>query len=97
MFNATKQKAREIALQVSAELPASLQNKKSRKGVDLSARAQLQFRKRIAAYQEAERMWFVRRIVFSKALQRELLQLGYEGDIVRDLMSEALSALSFGQ
>jgi hypothetical protein len=41
-------------------------------------------------------MWYVRRIVFFNALQSELLEMGYLTNTVRHLISEGMSALSFG-
>jgi hypothetical protein len=41
-------------------------------------------------------MWYVRRIVFFNALQSELLEMGYLTNTVRHLISDGMSALSFG-
>jgi hypothetical protein len=43
-----------------------------------------------------QRMWYVRRIVFFNALQSELLEMGYLTNTVRHLISDGMSALSFG-
>ncbi len=97
MFNKTTQKAKEIARKFSADFPPSQQEEiKNHKVADKFGRALLQFRGNIATYQKEERMWFVRRVVFAKALQSELLQLGYPKDIVRRLMSDAMRVISFG-
>jgi len=96
MFNETTQKAKEIALQFSADFPPSLQDKESRKIDDKFGRALLKFRGNIATYQKEQRMWYVRRIVFFNALQSQLLEMGYLTNTVRHLISDGMSALSFG-
>ncbi len=96
MFKETTQKAVEIARQFSSDFPPSLQDKKSYKIADKFERALLRFRGNIATYQKEERMWYVRRVVFANALQSELLQIGFPTDTVRQLMSDGLTALSYG-
>ncbi len=96
MFAKTRQAAKALAQQVTTDFPPSLQELSGRKAVDLFQRASAQLRQRAQALQKEERMGLVRRIVFARALQKELVSRGYHGTLVRSLMSETLMALTLG-
>lgn len=96
MFAKTRQAAKELAQQVTTDFPPSLQELSGRKAIDMFQRASAQLRQRAQALQKEERMGLVRRIVFARSLQKELVRLGYHGTLIRNLMSETLMALTLG-
>lgn len=96
MFAKTRQTAFELARQVATDFPPSLQGLSGRKALDIFQRTAVQLRQRAQVIQKAEGMGVFRRIVFARALQKEFVLLGYQGALVRQLMSEALAALTFG-
>lgn len=96
MFAKTRQAAKDLAQQVTTDFPPSLQELSGRKAVDMFHRASGELRRRAQALQKEERMGLLRRIVFARAFQKELVRLGYHGVLVRNLMSETLMALTLG-
>ncbi len=96
MFAKTRQAAITLAQQVATDFPPSLQGLSGRKAVDMFQRASAQLRQRAQALQKEERMGLVRRIVFAHTLQKEFVRVGYQGALIRNLMSEMLMALTLG-
>ena len=96
MFAKTRQSAVLLARQVATDFPPSLQGLSGRKALDMFQRSAASLRQRAQAIQKVESMGMVRRIVFARSLQKEFVALGYQGALVRQLMSEALAALTFG-
>ena len=96
MFAKTRRTAMELAKQVAIDFPPSLQGLSGRKAADMFQRTTSQLRQRVLAIQKEESMGLFRRIIFARSLQKEFVTIGYQGALVRQLMSEALTALTFG-
>jgi len=95
MFAKTRRTAIELARQVAIDFPPTLQGLSGRKAVDMFQRTAGQLRQRAEAIQKVENMGLIRRIVFARTLQQEFVSIGYDGALVKRLMSEALTALAF--
>ena len=96
MFAKTRRTAIELARQVANDFPPTLQGLSGRKAVEMFQRTAGQLRQRAQAIQKAENMGLIRRIVFARTLQKEFVSIGYDGALVKRLMSEALTALTVG-
>jgi len=96
MFAKTRKTAADLATQVATDFPPSLQNLTGRKALEMYQRTATKLRRDVLANQKSERLGLIRRIVFARTLQRELVSLGYHGAIVKQLISEVLTALTFG-
>ncbi|MCX7175587.1 MAG: hypothetical protein NT159_17000 [Proteobacteria bacterium] len=96
MFAKTRQTATDLARQVATDFPPTLQGLSGRKALDMFQRTASQLRLRAQEIQNVEKMGLIRRIVFARTLQKELVSVGYEGALVKRLMSEALTAIAVG-
>lgn len=97
MFSVTRQLALSLAGEIATWFPPSLQQLSGRKAIEMFKRTADQLQLKVKAIQEEHRMGLVRRIVFARTLQKELGRLGYQGALVRQLMTHALTALTFAR
>lgn len=95
MFRATRQLAISLAGDIAAGFPPSLQQLSGRKALEMFKRTTDQLQVKVKTVQQEQRMGLIRRVVFARTLQNELTRLGYEGALVRQIMSQVLTALTF--
>ena len=95
MFTNTKQQATDFAKQFEIELPVRRIESDIKRDAASTEALKKKVRQRVSAFQKTARLGIVRRIIFSRILQRELRALGYDAEILRLIMVEVMVALSF--
>ncbi len=95
MFASTRESAKTLAKQISTKFPPALQQMAGKKTQDMFSRAVVELQVGVQQLQATEKMGLIRRVVFARSLQNELLRVGYEGILVRQLMAQVISSLTF--
>jgi hypothetical protein len=95
LTNGADEAARTLAREFSSSFPASMEQMKGRKAVELRDRAIIKLLDDAIALQRARKMGILRKIIFARVFQSELAKAGYSNEIVRPLISELLSKVTF--
>lgn len=87
--------ASKLAQEFASGFPASMEKMQGRKAVDIRDRAIIKLLDEAIALQRTQKMGILRKIVFARTFQAELVKAGYTNEIIRPLMSELLSKVTF--
>jgi hypothetical protein len=94
-FNSTKDSARELAQGFIKDFPSSMEAMTGRKAQEMKLRAVQSLARAVTEFQQQRRIGIFSRIIFARAFQAELKGAGYSSILVRQLMADVLSHLSF--
>lgn len=84
-----------LAREFETSYPASMEAMKGRKALDMRDRAIIKLLDDAIALQRARKMGVLRKIIFARVFQASLIKAGYSNEIIRPLMSELLSKVTF--
>lgn len=87
--------ARTLAQTFCEQFPASMEAMKGRKTLEIRDRAIIRLLDEAIALQRERRMGILRKILFIRAFQAALVDAGYSDDMVRPLVSELSSKITF--
>ena len=88
-------KAHGFARKFSESFPSSLESSTSRKAQEIGRRAFAELLEEIVMFQRKRRIGLVRKVLFARAFQNEMRNLGYSPSLIRQVTSEVLSKLAF--
>lgn len=84
-----------LAHAFETSFPASMEQMKGRKALEMRDRAIIKLLDDAIALQRTRKMGILRKIIFARVFQASLVKAGYSNEIIRPLMSELLSKVTF--
>lgn len=87
--------ARTLAGEFETSFPASMEQMRGRKAIEMRDRAIIKLLDDAITLQRSRKMGIVRKTIFARVFQAELAKAGYSNEIIRPLMAELLSKVTF--